>query len=179
MVGNDEVILIDRGWWLSGRGYGTLLHEITHGVLIAPPDLPQSVRRGDVGARLCETSTIVFTISRRVIMAGEAWMNNPAVADAAINRANSDAESATLSGAMDVALANAKRREEAGSYEKELFEAKKALHGQVAIKNALKAALKEVAPDHPMISPEKSNPILGEIMDKAEAETKPDSPWWP
>lgn len=64
----------------------------------------------------------------------------------------------------------------------ELFEAKKALHGQVAVKNALKAALAEVAPQHPFLTnPEgsKSNPLLNEIAQQAKSKTKPEDPWWP
>lgn len=116
-------------------------------------------------------------------MAGEAWMNNPALADAAINRANSDAryaaEQARGAGIAAAAHAAVKHRETVEHYERNLFDAKRALHGQVAIKNALRQALKEVAPDHPMVSPEDDNPILKDLCEQAEDSTKPNDPWWP
>lgn len=56
-----------------------------------------------------------------------------------------------------------------------LFEAKKLLHGQVALREALKAALKEVAPGHPL----NDGDTRQKIVDDAEAMTKPDDPWLP
>jgi len=57
----------------------------------------------------------------------------------------------------------------------QLFEAKKILHGQVALREALKAALKEVAPGHPL----NDGDTRQKIVDDAKAKTKPDDPWLP
>jgi hypothetical protein len=47
-----------------------------------------------------------------------------------------------------------------------LFEAKKVLHGQVALREALKAALKEVAPGHPLNDSDTRQKIVEEAMEK-------------
>lgn len=66
-------------------------------------------------------------------------------------------------------------RSELAERDAELLEAKKALHGQVAIRNALKSALAEVAPEHELNNAE----IRTKIRDEAESKVAPDSPWWP
>ncbi len=50
-----------------------------------------------------------------------------------------------------------------------LFEAKKLLHGQVALREALKAALKEVAPGHPLNDSDTRQKIVEEAMVKRRA----------
>ena len=58
----------------------------------------------------------------------------------------------------------------------ELFEAKKAVHGQVALRDALIQALAEVAPQHPLASEADAR---RQIRVDAEAKTKPEDPWFP
>lgn len=52
----------------------------------------------------------------------------------------------------------------------DLYETRRVLHGQLDVKDALKKALKEVAPDHPFVNPMESNPELLKIVKKSEAE---------
>lgn len=72
-----------------------------------------------------------------------------------------------------MALIDAKRQNK--HLEEELFEAKKIVHGQVALRESLKAALQDIAPDHPL---NKSN-VREKIVADAKAKTKPDDPWFP
>lgn len=58
----------------------------------------------------------------------------------------------------------------------ELFEAKKAVHGQIALRDALIQALAEVAPQHPLACEAESR---RKIREAAEAKTKPEDPWFP
>lgn len=104
------------------------------------------------------------------------------------NRAQADAASAsraaTQAGAAAVGAygaglklmkAVAQLRGELAEKDAELLEAKKALHGQVAIKDALKSALAEVAPEHEL----NAEAARVQIRDAAETKVTPDSPWWP
>ncbi len=107
-------------------------------------------------------------------MSWEAYANNPALAANAINGARSGAETAKASaGAASMALIDAKRQNK--HLAEELFEAKKIVHGQVALRNSLKAALQEVAPGHPLNDVE----VRQKIVADAKAKTKPDDPWLP
>lgn len=107
-------------------------------------------------------------------MTWEAYSGNPALAANALSGARSDAESAKASaGAASMALIDASRKNKL--LEEQLFEAKKALHGQVALKEALKAALKEFVPNHPLNDSDTREKIIAD----AEAKTKPEDPWFP
>lgn len=100
---------------------------------------------------------------------------SPTIANHAIDSARASAATAREAGAMDLALARVLHSEEIQKKDAELLEAKKALHGQVAIKDALKAALAEVAPDHEL----NKEAVRVQIRDEAKAKVTPDSPWWP
>lgn len=106
-------------------------------------------------------------------MAYEAFAN-PAGANRALDSARSDAAAARDS-AGAASVANIRLRERVKELETENFEAKRALHGQVAIRDALKSALAEVAPDHKLNDAE----IRTKIRDEAKSKVAPDSPWWP
>jgi hypothetical protein len=100
---------------------------------------------------------------------------SPTITNHAIDTARADTASAREAGAMDAALARVRTKQLLAEKEAELFEAKKALHGQLAIRNALKAALAEIAPDHELNNPE----VRARIREEAEAKTQPDDPWFP
>ena len=107
-------------------------------------------------------------------MTWEAYAGNPALAATAISGARSGAESAKASaGAASMALIDANRKNK--SLEEELFAAKKIVHGQVALKESLKAALQDMAPDHPL----NKSDVREKIVAEAESKTKPDDPWFP
>lgn len=107
-------------------------------------------------------------------MAWEAYSGNPALAANALSGARSDAQSAKASaGAASMALIDATRKNK--QLEEELFEAKKIVHGQIALREALKAALKELDPNHPLNEVEARQKIVAD----AKAKTKPDDPWFP
>lgn len=107
-------------------------------------------------------------------MAFEAFAN-PAGANRALDSARSDAAAARDS-AGAAAVANIRLREQNQKLEADLLDAKKALHGQVAIRDALKAALAEIAPDHTLVVDVESRKS---IREEAESKVTPDSPWWP
>lgn len=109
-------------------------------------------------------------------MAWEAYSGNPVLADQAINSARADAARAGDAADMRAALARVRAREALEAKDQELFDAKKALHGQVALKDALKAALAEVAPSHELIVDRQKRV---DIIEAAENKTKPTDPWWP
>ena len=106
-------------------------------------------------------------------MAYEAFAN-PAGANRALDSARSDAAAARDS-AGAASMANIRLREQNRKLEADLLEAKKVLRGQVAIKDALKAALADVAPNHALNITE----ARIKIRDDAESIVTPDSPWWP
>lgn len=107
-------------------------------------------------------------------MTWEAYSGNPALAATAISGARSGAEAAKASaGAASMALIDAKRENK--HLQEELFEAKKIVHGQVALRDSLKAALEEVAPGHPLNDVK----VRQKIVADAKAKTKPDDPWFP
>ena len=107
-------------------------------------------------------------------MTWEAYSGNPVLAATAISDARSGAEAAKASaGAASMALIDAKRQNK--HLEEELFEAKKIVHGQVALRESLKAALQDIAPDHPL----NKSDVREKIVADAKAKTKPDDPWFP
>lgn len=101
---------------------------------------------------------------------------SPTLANHAIDTARADAASAREAGGMDAALARVRSREAMNEKDAQLFEAKKALHGQVAIRDALKSALAEVAPTHKLVTDVEARKS---IREEAESKVTPDSPWWP
>lgn len=100
---------------------------------------------------------------------------SPTLANHAIDTARAGAAAAREAGGMDAALGRVRARQAQQENEDLLFEAKKVLHGQVALRNALKLALATVAPDHPLNNQDARLKIVSE----AEAKTKPDDPWLP
>ncbi len=92
---------------------------------------------------------------------------SPIIANQAIDSARSDLRKAKQSmRAKDSAI---------DDRDALLFEAKKVLHGQVALKNALRAALADVSPEHPL----NDGAFRMQIVNEAESKTKPDDPWLP
>lgn len=96
---------------------------------------------------------------------------SPIIANHAIDTARSDAARARQA----AALARVRAREAIQEKDDLLFEAKKVIHGQVALREALKSALADVAPNHPLNDID----IRQKIVEDAEAKTKPDDPWLP
>ena len=77
---------------------------------------------------------------------------------------------------IEVAAVAVALKKENEKLQEDLFAAKKALHGQVAIRDALKTALSEVAPTHQLVTDVNARKA---IREEAESKVTPDSPWWP
>lgn len=97
---------------------------------------------------------------------------SPTLANHAIDTARAEAASAREAGGMDAALARVRTRQALQEKDDLLFEAKKVIHGQVALRDALTSALAEVAPNHPLNDSE----VRLKIVEEAKSKTKPEDP---
>lgn len=116
-------------------------------------------------------------------MAGNPNMSyvSPVLGANETHRANAEASAAKIEASRNSARAEGMGNTamalaiKIGQLNTDLYEAKKALHGQIALRDALKAALETVAPEHELLDME----MRRSIREAAEAKTKPEDPWWP
>lgn len=94
----------------------------------------------------------------------------PAIAYDTIRQANADAANAAAAAAGSALLAEEQANRRLSQERAAHYETMRRLHGQMDVKDALKKALKEVAPDHPFVNPMDDNPELLKIAEKSKAE---------
>ncbi|MGE4448017.1 MAG: hypothetical protein AB7E15_06900 [Azospira sp.] len=68
--------------------------------------------------------------------------------------------------------ADQKRLEAEAAFRAEILDLKQQVEGYRSVKDTLKKALAEVAPNHPLVTPAVGNPVLGDAYDEGAARVK-------